>query len=108
MKTALIQQKYYGSKEETVQQTVLKIKEASKEGADLVVLQELHQTHYFCQNENVDVFDLANSWEDDILFWSNIAKENKIVLVTSLFEKRTAGLYHNTAVVFEKDGTIAG
>lgn len=108
MKTALIQQKYYGSKEETVQQTVLKIEEASKNDVDLVVLQELHQTHYFCQNENVDVFDLANSWEDDIVFWANIAKENNVVLVTSLFEKRAAGLYHNTSVVFENDGSIAG
>ena len=108
MKTALIQQKYYGSKEETIQQTVLKIKESAQNGSDLVVLQELHQTHYFCQNENVDLFDLANSWEDDIIFWSNVAKENGVVLVTSLFEKRAAGLYHNTAVVFEKDGTIAG
>ncbi|PIF04024.1 MAG: carbon-nitrogen hydrolase [Arcobacter sp.] len=108
MKTALIQQKYYGSMNETINQTVLKIEEASKNGANLVVLQELHQTHYFCQNENVDNFDLANSWKEDILFWSHIAKKNSIVLVTSLFEKRAAGLYHNTAVVFEKDGTMQG
>jgi len=108
MKIALIQQKYYETKQETIKQTVLKIEEASKNRVDLVVLQELHQTHYFCQNENVDIFDLANSWEDDILFWSNVAKENKIVLVTSLFEKRAAGLYHNTAVVFDKDGSVAG
>jgi len=108
MKIALIQQKYYKTKQETIKQTVLKIEEASKNRVDLVVLQELHQTHYFCQNENVDIFDLANSWEDDILFWSNVAKENKIVLVTSLFEKRAAGLYHNTAVVFDKDGSVAG
>jgi N-carbamoylputrescine amidase len=108
MKTALIQQKYYETKEKTLKQTVLKIEEASQNGIDLVVLQELHQTHYFCQNENVDVFDLANSWEEDIKFWSEIARENTIVLVTSLFEKRAAGIYHNTAVVFDKDGTIAG
>jgi len=108
MKTALIQQKYYGSKEETVNQTVLKIEEACQNKIDLIVLQELHQTHYFCQNENVEVFDLADSWEEDILFWGKVAKENNIVLVTSLFEKRAAGLYHNTAVVFEKDGSIAG
>jgi len=108
MKTALIQQKFFGSKEETIKQTVQKIEEASKNGNELVVLQELHQSHYFCQNENVDTFDLANSWEKDIEFWSNVAKENSIVLVTSLFEKRTAGLYHNTAVVFEKDGKVAG
>ncbi|BFU78151.1 N-carbamoylputrescine amidohydrolase [Arcobacter sp. 15-2] len=108
MKTALIQQKYYASKKETVNQTVLKIEEASKNDVDLIVLQELHQTYYFCQNENVDVFDLANSWEEDIIFWANVAKANNVVLVTSLFEKRTVGLYHNTSVVFEKDGSIAG
>ncbi len=108
MKTALIQQKYYKSKNETIKKTVSMIEESAKNNAELVILQELHQTHYFCQNENVDTFDLANSWEDDIKFWSNIAKENKIVLVTSLFEKRAAGLYHNTAVVFEKDGSVAG
>jgi len=108
MKIALIQQEYYGTKEETIKVTVSKIQEASKNGTQLVILQELHQTHYFCQNENVDVFDLANSWEDDIQFWGNIASQNSVVLVTSLFEKRAAGLYHNTAVVFEKDGTVAG
>ena len=108
MKTALIQQKYYGSKDETLNITISKIEEASQNGTELVVLQELHQTHYFCQNENVEVFDLANSWEEDILFWANIAKKYKVVLVTSLFEKRAAGLYHNTSVVFEKDGSIAG
>jgi N-carbamoylputrescine amidase len=108
MKTALIQQQYYGTKESTIKETVSKIEESSKNGVDLVVLQELHQTHYFCQNENVDIFDLANSWEKDIEFWSQIAKKNKIVLVTSLFEKRAAGLYHNTAVVCDKDGSVAG
>jgi len=108
MKTALIQQKFHLTKEKTLDVTCKMIAQASKNGAELVVLQELHQTHYFCQNENVNTFDLANSWEDDILFWSNIAKENNLVLVTSLFEKRTAGLYHNTGVVFEKDGSIAG
>lgn len=108
MKIALIQQKYYGSKNETIKQTVQKISQASKHGSKLIVLQELHQTHYFCQNENVDTFDLANSYEEDIKFWRHIAKENAVVLVTSLFEKRAAGLYHNTAVVFEKDGTVAG
>lgn len=107
-KAALIQQKYYGTKEKTIEKTIEMIQEASQKGAELVVLQELHQTHYFCQNENVDTFDLANSWEEDTLFWGNVAKEQGVVLVTSLFEKRAAGLYHNTAVVFEKDGSIAG
>lgn len=108
MKTALIQQKYHGSKEETIKVTTSMIHEASNNGAKLILLQELHQTHYFCQNENTETFDLANSWEEDIHFWSNIAKDNKVVLVTSLFEKRAPGLYHNTAVVFESDGSIAG
>ena len=108
MKIALIQQKFHDSKEETIKHTILKIEEASLKGTELVVLQELHQTHYFCQNENVENFDLSNSWEEDITFWANVAKKNNIVLVTSLFEKRAVGLYHNTAVVFEKDGSIAG
>ena len=108
MQIALIQQKYHKTKEQTIQHTITMIKEASQNGSELIVLQELHQTHYFCQNENVDTFDLANTYEEDKLFWSNIAKQNSIVLVTSLFEKRAAGLYHNTAVVFDKDGSIAG
>lgn len=108
MKIALIQQKYYETKKKTIKQTVLKIKKASKNSVDLVILQELHQTHYFCQNENINNFDLANSWESDKLFWSKVAKKNNIVLVTSLFEKRASGLYHNTAVVFDKDGSECG
>lgn len=86
-----------------------KISDAKKQGAELVVLQELHDTPYFCQAENVDNFDLAVSipgTETD--FYSGIAKDNGIVLVTSLFERRAAGLYHNTAVVFDTDGSIAG
>lgn len=108
MKTALIQQKYYGSKEKTINATAEMIKQAARNNAELVVLQELHQTHYFCQNENVDTFDLAYSYEEDKKFWSNIARQNDVVLVTSLFEKRAAGLYHNTAVVFDKDGSQCG
>jgi N-carbamoylputrescine amidase len=108
MKVALIQQKYYGSKEETIKVTSEKIKEASQDGAKLVVLQELHQNEYFCQIEDTAFFDYAASFDDDVKYWSSVAKENSVVLVTSLFEKRTAGLYHNTAVVFESDGSIAG
>ena len=108
MKIALLQKKYYNNKLSTIKETVKDIKEASLNGAELIVLQELHQNEYFCQSEDVNFFDYANSWEEDILFWSRVAKENSVVLVTSLFEKRTAGLYHNTAVVFEKDGTVAG
>ncbi len=108
MKVALIQQKYYGSKEETVKVTSEKIKEASQNGAKLVVLQELHQNEYFCQSEDTAFFDYAASFDDDVKYWSSVAKDNSVVLVTSLFEKRTAGLYHNTAVVFESDGSVAG
>ncbi|WP_456485172.1 carbon-nitrogen hydrolase [Hydrogenimonas sp.] len=108
LKTALIQQKYRGDKASMRASTVQKIAEAKKKRAKLIVLQELHQGPYFCQHESVDLFDLAESFEDDVAFWSGVAKENDVVLVTSLFEKRAPGLYHNTAVVFEKDGSVAG
>ena len=108
MKTALIQHAIQNSQQETIAKTVSLIEKAAKQGAQLVVLQELHQDRYFCINEDVDCFDLANNWEADIAFWSGIAKKNKVVLVTSLFEKRAPGLYHNTAVVFDTDGSIAG
>ena len=108
MKTALIQQKYIQDKEKTIAHTCISIQEAAQNGAELIVLQELHQTEYFCQGENTAFFSYANHFEEDLKYWSAVAKENAVVLVTSLFEKRTAGLYHNTAVVFEKDGSIAG
>ena len=82
---------------------------AAAEGAELVVLQELHNTPYFCQTENTELFNLAESIPGPSTeFYSQVARECGIVLVTSLFERRAAGLYHNTAVVFEKDGSIAG
>jgi N-carbamoylputrescine amidase len=108
MKIALIQQKSYKSKKETIKKTVKSIKKASKNGVNLIILQELHQTEYFCQSEDTKFFRYANSWKEDIEFWSKVAKEYRVVLVTSLFERRTAGLYHNTAVVFDSDGTVAG
>ncbi len=108
MKTALIQQAYTKSKAQTLTCTLKHIKIAAQEGAELIVLQELHQTEYFCKSEDTKFFTYANSFEEDVKFWSTVAKDNAVVLVTSLFEKRTAGLYHNTAVVFEKDGSIAG
>ena len=88
---------------------VAKIKRLANDGAQLVVLQELHDSLYFCQTESVDNFDLAidiNGEETGV--YSNVAKKCGIVLVTSLFERRAPGLYHNTAVVFEKDGSDAG
>lgn len=108
MKVALIAHKYYGDKDSTVKRTTQMIKEAASNGAQLVVLQELHQGAYFCQDENVDKFDLAINYKEDKKYWSSVAKECNIVLVTSLFEKRTEGLYHNTAVVFDTDGREAG
>lgn len=108
MQIALIQQKFYGDKNKTVETTVAKIQEAASSNTELVILQELHQNEYFCQSEETKFFDYAANFETDILFWSEIAKANRVVLVTSLFEKRAPGLYHNTAVVFEKDGSVAG
>jgi len=85
------------------------IRDCASKGAELIVLQELHNSLYFCQQENVDYFDLAETIPGPSTdFYGKLAKELGIVLVTSLFEKRAVGLYHNTAVVFEKDGSIAG
>ena len=78
-------------------------------GAELIVLQELHNTLYFCQVEDVDNFDLAETIPGPSTdFYGKLAKDLGVVIVTSLFERRAPGLYHNTAVVIEKDGTIAG
>jgi len=108
MKVALLQQEFKGTKEATIARTLELIAEAKKGGANLVVCQELHQTQYFCQSEDTNFFDHANDWQEDVAFWGRVAKENGVVLVTSLFEKRADGLYHNTAFVFESDGSVAG
>ncbi len=85
------------------------IAQLAQQGAQLIILQELHNSLYFCQEENVDYFDFAEPIPGpSTQFYSALAKEHGVVIVTSLFEKRAAGLYHNTAVVIEKDGTIAG
>lgn len=85
------------------------IEACAAHGAQLVVLQELHNSLYFCQTENTQMFDLAEPIPGpSVGFYSELAATNDIVLVTSLFEKRAPGLYHNTAVVFERDGSIAG
>lgn len=86
-----------------------KIEQLAAQDAQLVVLQELHNALYFCQTENVDLFDLAESVPGpSTTFFGELARKNAIVLVASLFERRAPGLYHNTAVVFENDGSIAG
>jgi len=108
MKIALIQQKYQDSIVQTLSNTKKMIKESVQNGAELVILQELHTTHYFAQSEDSANFDLADNFEYNKKFFSSIAKDNNIVLVTSLFEKRSSGIYHNTAVVFECDGSEVG
>ena len=109
MKIALIQQSKTADIAKNKQDLARGIAYAASKGAELVVLQELHNSLYFCQVESTDNFDLAEPIPGPSTeFYSQVAKDNNVVLVTSLFERRAAGLYHNTAVVFEKDGSIAG
>ena len=109
MKIALIQKSRTSDIENNIQTLKESIKEAAINGAELVVLQELHNSLYFCQVESTNNFDLAEPIPGPSTeFFGNVAKECGVVLVTSLFERRAAGLYHNTAVVFDKDGSIAG
>ncbi len=104
-----LQQHNVASTAENIRRLTEGIRDLAKRGAELVVLQELHNSLYFCQQEKVDNFDLAETIPGpSTQLYGAIAKEYGIVLVTSLFERRAPGLYHNTAVVFEKDGTIAG
>ncbi|KAF7780844.1 N-carbamoylputrescine amidase [Pseudoalteromonas marina] len=106
---ALVQQSNNDNADENMAKSIKAIREAAQKGAQLVVLQELHRSLYFCQTEDVDVFDLAETIpgpSSNTL--GELAKELNIVVVASLFEKRATGLYHNTAVVLEKDGSIAG
>ena len=109
LKVGLIQQANGPDIEANKLKLATNISFCSDQGAELVILQELHNSLYFCQTEDTSLFDLAETIPGPSTdFYSHIAKENNIVLVTSLFEKRMPGLYHNTVVVFEKDGTIAG
>ncbi|UZR94935.1 carbon-nitrogen hydrolase [Chondrinema litorale] len=109
LKAGLVQQSCNENREENIQKSINGIKELAAKGAELVVLQELHTGVYFCQAEDVDRFDMAESIPGPSTeVFGQIAKETGVVLVTSLFEKRAPGVYHNTAVVFEKDGNIAG
>lgn len=109
IKTGIIQQANTADISSNKTRLAEKIKKLAKDGAQLVVLQELHDSLYFCQTESTDNFDMATPIPGKTTdFYGNLAKECGIVLVTSLFEKRAPGLYHNTAVVFESDGHIAG
>ena len=105
----IIQQQNTGDIADNKKRLKQHIEQCAAKGARLVVLQELHNSLYFCQTESTDNFDLAESIPGESTeFYSRIAGELHIVLVTSLFERRAAGLYHNTAVVFDTDGSIAG
>lgn len=109
MKIGLIQQHNTADIADNKKRLAKKIGELAQQGAELIVLQELHNGLYFCQTENVNVFDQAETIPGPSTeFFGNLAKQYGVVIVTSLFERRSTGLYHNTAVVLEKDGSIAG
>ena len=109
LKIGIIQQANTADLHENLMNLAHNIEACATHGAELVVLQELHNTLYFCQTEDTRLFDLAEPIPGPSTgFFSELAASLGIVLVTSLFEKRAPGLYHNTAVVFEKDGSIAG
>lgn len=109
IKVGIIQQANGESIADNRCRLMMKIRTLAAQGAQLVVLQELHDSLYFCQVESTDNFDLAYSIPGkETQEYAELAKELGIVLVTSLFERRAAGLYHNTAVVFDADGSTAG
>lgn len=109
MKVGIIQQSNSSDVEVNIIKLEQNIRKVAQEGAQLIVLQELHNSLYFCQTEDTDCFDLAESIPGRSTDrFGKLAKELNVVLVLSLFEKRAPGLYHNTAVVIERDGTIAG
>lgn len=109
MKIALIQQSNTAEHAKNVAKLEKNIRSVASQGAELIVLQELHNGLYFCQTEDPDIFEQAETIPGpSTTYFGELAKELRLVIVLSLFEKRAAGLYHNTAVVLEKDGTIAG
>lgn len=109
LKIGILQQHNIADTKKNIERLAENITDLAQRGAELVVLQELHNSLYFCQTEDVNNFDLAEPIPGPSTdFYGELARKLGIVLVTSLFEKRAAGLYHNTAIVIEKDGTIAG
>ena len=109
MKIGIIQQHNTADRDDNRQRLAEKITLLAQQGAELIVLQELHNGLYFCQTEDVNVFDQAEPIPGPSTeFFGALARQLGVVIVTSLFERRATGLYHNTAVVLEKDGTIAG
>ena len=109
MKIGIIQQPNSSNIEENIARLQTNIRKAAQQGAELIVLQELHNGLYFCQTENTEMFDQAETIPGKSTeIFGKLAAELQVVIVLSLFEKRAAGLYHNTSVVLEKDGSIAG
>lgn len=108
LKVGISQQSYTSDVVRNREANIEAVRSLASLGAQLIVLSELHDSLYFCQEENVDNFDLGRSPEDFITEYSSVAKELGVVLVTSMFERRAAGLYHNTAVVIDSDGHVAG
>ena len=109
MKIGIIQQHNTADKRGNMNRLAERIGDLAQRGAELIVLQELHNSLYFCQVEDVDNFDLAEPIPgESTAFFGELAKRLNVVIVTSLFERRAPGLYHNTAVVLERDGSIAG
>ena len=105
----LVQQRCGEDREENIEKSVAGIKKAAREGAELIVLPELHLGPYFCQVENVRLFDMAEPIPGPATdLFGALARELGVVIVTSIFERRAVGLYHNTAVVVERNGSIAG
>ena len=108
MKTGIIQRNFDEEVELNRQRNQAKIENLAADGAQLVVLSELHDSPYFCQTEDVENFRYATPLDEFIDFYSEVARANNVVLVTSAFERRAPGLYHNTALVFDSDGSVAG
>lgn len=109
IKLGYLQQHNTANKEDNTRRLANGIAELAKQGANLVILQELHDTLYFCQEEKVENFDLAEPIPGPATrFYADLARHYGVVIVTSLFERRAAGLYHNTAVVIDADGSLAG
>ena len=109
LKIGIVQQHNTADVNNNRERLAQQIARLARQGAALIVLQELHNSLYFCQTENVDLFDLAEPIPGPSTdFYGQLAREHGVVIVTSLFERRAAGLYHNTAVVMERDGSIDG
>lgn len=109
MKIGIVQQHNTADIQDNMRRLAHGVEQLAKDGAELIVLQELHNSLYFCQTEDVKNFDLAEPIPGpSTQFYGELARRTGVVIVTSLFERRSAGLYHNTAVVIERDGTVAG